>query len=261
MSLGQRAAGARWWLAASAGAAVVLASSSAGASAPGEATDDVQLRQMGSLLAHFERESSRYRTWNSVVNFGMGAMALPAGGFILSREFAFSGTVLMVRGAVSITSGVLDLAVYRQPFEQLREHFIARTQSGMPAAEAIALTQREWAEKAAAARRTRRRSGWVTSSVGALMVGFGASLAIGNLGFPSNDLSSKDRATFVSLLVALGSANVSTGLRSLLVEDPLESGWQSYSALHPPSASWWTNAHLQVAAQPGGAMATLRGSF
>ncbi|RYE95136.1 MAG: hypothetical protein EOO75_00060 [Myxococcales bacterium] len=261
MGLGQRAAGARWWLAASAGAALALVSPAAGASTPGEGPDEVQVRQMGSLLAHFEQESSRYRTWNSVVNFGMGALTLPAGGFILSREFAISGTVLMARGAVSITSGVLDLTVYRQPFEQLREHFIARTRSGMPAAEAIALTQREWAEKADAARRTRRRSGWVASSVGALMVGFGASLAIGDLGFPSRDLSSKDRATFVSLLVALGSANVSTGLRSLLVEDPLEAGWQSYSALHPPATSWWSHAHLQVAAQPGGAMATLRGSF
>lgn len=259
MTPGPRASLARWWLSGAAGAAVGLASPAARASAPGEIPDEVQLRQMGSLLSHFEQESSRYRTWNSVVNFGMGALTLPAGGFILSRDFAFSGTVLLVRGTVSVTSGVLDLAVYRQPFEQLREHFVERTRSGMPAAEAIELTRREWAEKAAVVRRARLRSGWISSSVGALMVGFGASVAIGNLGFPSNDLPSKDRATFVSLLVALGSANVSTGLRSLLVEDPLEAGWHSYAAMH--STSWWSSAHVQVTAQPGGAMASLRGAF
>ncbi len=249
-------------LAASVGAVLWLTTTGARADDPPPVTVpepvDRRVQQMGRMLAHFEQESNRYRTTNAWLNFGVGAASVPAGVFILSRHFALAGTVLVARGGFSITSGVLDLAVYRQPFEELRGHFLERTRSGLPADEVLAQTQREWVEKAKKARSARLRSGVLALGVGAGLVGFGATVGIANLSFPSSNVSSKDRASFVSLLVSFGSVNLASGLRSLLIAEPIEAGWQSYTLMNE---AWWRRVEVNVAALPSGALASLGGTF
>jgi hypothetical protein len=211
---------------------------------PPKAEDSARLAYMDSVLTHYEAESSRFRTWNALLGMARGAASIPVGGFVLSREFVAPGVVMVTTGGLAAASGVLDLIVYRQPFEELRAHFLARRMSGASADEILDETEREWIAKANAVRKARIRSGVLSLGVGALLLGVGAAVGLNGLALPSESAPSTDRATFASLLMGFGGMNLSTGAHSLLVEDPIENGWQSYAR----ARSIWAQTRLHVIA-------------
>lgn len=229
----------------------------AGEPAPRAPEDEAHLAYMDSLLVHYQAESSRYRTWNAAVGMARGAVGIPVGGFVLSRDFVASGVVLVANGGLAAASGVLDLFVYREPFEELRAHFLARRASDASSTAILDETEREWLAKAKAVRKARIRSGVLSLGVGALLAGFGAAVGFDGVAFPSSSSSATDRATLASLLISFGGINLSTGARSLLVADPIESGWQSYAR----ARSIWGQARLQLFALRGGGYVGLSTTF
>ncbi|AKU93885.1 hypothetical protein AKJ09_00549 [Labilithrix luteola] len=220
--------------------------------------DAEEVAEMRNLLDHFETESSRYRVWNAVADTTLGAASLAAGGFVLERDMAFGGFVLLARGAASVTSGVLDLTVYRAPVERLRLHFAQRAASGMSADEVVRESAEEWRVVANHVRSTRIRSGVLSLAVGTLLTGLGMAVAIGNVGLPSESVDSVDRASFASIFTGFGAVTLSSGVRSLLVEDPIEAGWKAY-AIHRPNLL--SSAHFTVVAVRQGVFAGLALAF
>ena len=147
--------------------------------------------------------------------------------------------------------------MYRQPFEELRAHFLARRASGASAEEVLDETEREWVLKANVVRRARIRGGVLSVGVGTLLLGVGAAVGLNGLALPSESSGPTERATVASLLMAFGGMNLSSGARSLLVEDPIESGWQSYTR----ARSFWAQAQLHVFALRSGGYLGLTTTF
>lgn len=193
------------------------------------AADEKRVAYMDSVLAHYQVESSRYRTWNAVLGLARGAASVPVGAIVLSEDFVGSGVLIVASGTLAATSGVLDLLVFRQPFEELRVHFLARKRDGASAASIVDETEREWYEKATSVRSARMRSGALSLALGTLLVGVGGAVGLNALALTSESAEASDRARVASLFLTVGGMNLSAGLRSLLVADPIENGWQSYT--------------------------------
>lgn len=193
------------------------------------AADERRVAYMDSVLGHFQVESSRYRTWNAALGLARGAASVPIGAVVLSEDFVGSGVLIVASGTLAATSGVLDLLVFRQPFEELRANFLARRRAGESDARIVDETEREWYEKAASVRSGRIRSGLFSLGLGTLLVGVGGAVGVNALSLTSESAASSDRARVASLFLTVGGMNLSAGLRSLLVPDPLESSWQSYT--------------------------------
>lgn len=211
--------------------------------------DDPRIAYMDSVLHYYEGESSRYRTWNALVGLARGAASIPVGGFVLSREFITPGIVLVLNGGVATASSLLDLVVYKQPFEELRESFLARRRAGIAAQENLDQTEREWVSKANAVRKARIRSGALTTGVGVLLLGIGAGVGFRGLTLTSENAAFRDDATLASLLMGFGGMNLSSGVRSLLVADPIENGWQSYAR----ARSFWSDLRVHPVVLSSGA--------
>lgn len=208
---------------------IALTLAALGVSRTAAADEDPRLTYMTTVIAETTRESSRFRTWHATAGLARGAVSIPVGSYVLSRELVTSGFVLVANGAVTTTSALLDLIVFKAPAEELQAHFLARVNAGESNDQIIDATEREWAAKANAVRRARLRAGGLSLGVGALLMTLGSLTAGGIVSIPSSDTSFGDRATVSSLLIGFGGANLSSGVRSIFISDPIEGGWKSYA--------------------------------
>lgn len=224
---------------------------------------DASVQVLESMLTYFRAESSRARSWSAGLKLAVGGVSIPAGALVLSRSLGVPGFVLVGNGTLAITSGILDLVVFREPFEELHQHFEARLAAGRTADEITRETETEWEEKARAVGRARTRSGILSSGIGVVLVSVGAAVAFGDLDFPTKESGVNERSTFASMLFGFGALHLSTGAHALLVEDPIEAGWEGYrrmrSIARPPEPA--IKAQLQVAPIRGGGFAGVVLSF
>lgn len=235
----------------------IVATTTVPAAAEEDHGAEERLAYMDRVLARSTAESSRFRTWNAAAGLARGAASIPVGGFILGRDLVGAGFVLVANGALAAGGGLLDLLVYKQPAEELRAHFLARQASGADPSEIVDETEREWNAKANALRKARVHTGVLSLGVGGFLLGVGAMVGFRAVEFPSSTLSGSERATVSSLMIGFGGMHLTSGVRSLLVADPLESGWQSYA----DARSVWGRANLQVVALRGGAYVGLSAPF
>lgn len=212
---------------------------------------------MTSMLEHFQPESSRYRTWNGARKLIIGGLSIPAGIFVLERGGEVPGFVLLGNGAIAIGGGLLDFFVFKEPFELLRADFLKRAAT-LPPAVAVYETEQEWYERARAARRVRFRTGVVATGAGLVLIGLGSAIALADVQIPSNTVRSEDRGVYASLCFGFGGLSLSSGLRTLLVEDPIESSWQGYARARK---AWGSMPQVHLMATPSSAGLGVSGSF
>jgi hypothetical protein len=209
------------------------------------------------MLDHFQPESSRFRTWNGTRKLVVGSLSIPAGIFVLGRGGDLPGAVLLGNGAVAIGGGLLDFFFFKEPFEELRSNFLRRS-TAMPASAAVFETEQEWYDKARTARRVRFRTGLVATGAGLVLIGLGSAVAFADVDIPSKVVRSEDRGVYASLCFGFGGLSLSSGIRTLLLEDPIESSWQGYARARK---AWAAMPSLQIMASPSTLGAGLSGAF
>jgi hypothetical protein len=119
-------------------------------------------------------------------------------------------------------------------------------------------TEQAWYEKATAARRARFRTGLVATGAGVVLMGLGSAIALADVQIPSNTVRSEDRGVYASLCFGFGGLSLSSGIRTLLLEDPIESSWQGYARARK---AWGAVPSVQVIATPSSTGIGVSGSF
>ena len=175
--------------------------------------------------------------------FISGAAAITAGVIADAVYDRYYGTPLWIIGALVEVGGLMSL--FRSgTFERL-----ARDADGYSAAQ----LQSEWSQHALLARKGRRIGGAAGLVLGGLAIGTGAAIAAG-LG----ELKGEQRQDWTTALIAFGGGLMGSGVVSILVESPLESGYRSAYGNDPDGSTALT---LNVAPTLGGAALHLSARF
>jgi hypothetical protein len=213
-----------------------------------------RLEQMDRMLASVDEAAARRSFWIAATSATLGAADVAAGAFAAGRGATVPAIVAFADSAFAFESAVAHFTLQRAPFHGIYQDFLVRRRS-MDAATAIEETERAWQAEADSAHASRIRSGGILTSVGALVVAFSTTALVTNLGVPSKDASSKDRAAFDTVLLGLSGSLLVDGVATLVEPSPIESGWQSYRIMRAPVAA--PRASFQLTPVRQGAFAGL----
>jgi hypothetical protein len=202
--------------------------------------DDANARRVLVLLAEHGRSS---RVANAYSMFIGGAAAITAGIVADSVYDRSYGRPLWIIGALAEVGGVLNLFVPSM-YERMAHE-----------AEQLSADQlqKQWLQRALAARSARRIGGVVGLGLGVVSIAGGAAVAAG--------LGEMERATkqdWTTVLSVFGGALMGQGLVSLLVESPFET---SYRTAYGRDLAAHEALSLNIAPTVGGASVSLRSTF
>lgn len=190
--------------------------------------DLVALDDMQQLLAHVDAQARRLSFGLSVANTTVG-IAHAIGGAFAAKHHAFGSAVgTFVGASFSAATGMVGFTLGRAPFRRVYEGFLARRNT-LPAAVAIAQTERLWQSEAEAVGKFRTLSGMVLSGVGAGLLGFSTAALIADLRMPSKNADTNSRASLQGALLGLSGLLFVNGVTLMVSPGPIESSWQSYA--------------------------------
>lgn len=207
---------------------------------PNHVADTDRLDQMQQLLLHVDAQAKRLSVGLSLANTTVGAANVVGGAFAAKHHAIGPAIGAFVGAGFAIGTGLAGFTLGRAPFRHIYEQFLARRDT-MPAALAIAQTERLWQAEAKAVGRFRVLSGGVLTGVGASMVAFSTAALIANMQLPSKGANANSRASLQGALLGLSGLLFVNGVTLLVTPDPIESNWQAYTLMRtvptPPRTS------------------------
>ncbi|MBS2014050.1 MAG: hypothetical protein JST00_14265 [Deltaproteobacteria bacterium] len=243
------------------------AAAPAPAPAPSEASSNggEELRRLDELVHHFGETATNRNRWIGLAALGSSALIIPTGAVLLDKDDSNVAGPLML--GLGISAGAFGTALFVSsffsvdPYQQLADRIADERRAGRPASEIVTTVEHEWREKAAKARTARTVGGAFSLGFGALLLAGGTVLTLADV--TGEDFSKKQQYGFATVTMSLGYGSVLSGVHSLLVEQPIESSWRSYSegkGLGPKKAALRVQPP-SLAPMPGGAYVSLGATF
>ena len=164
------------------------------------------------VLETFSRQAQRERLVGNVAMFGIGVATLAMG---LLADYHYDegwGRPIWITGIVSMGVGILGL-FQRSAMESLAGRFGSASPAELQAA---------WAAQASRARRTRAIGGVISIALGGCALVAGSVIAAG-----AGDLDDNDEEIWSTSLLLGGAGVAISGFRQLVVETPIEHGFET----------------------------------
>jgi hypothetical protein len=228
------------------------------AEAPG-----ARLGRLRAVLTQVDAESGDAHVPVLVAALAVGAVAIPTGAVMLSRDRAdeatsIGGAVILGTGIGSVLGGVIQLFLPLGATMELGDELARAESTGAPADHVVTMVEQRWAQVAADARLGRKVGGGFSMGLGAVALGAGTAVALAE---PAA-LSTTDQAILSSALVFGGAMSLVGGLQVFFTELPQEVAWNTYAASNGlPREPLIVAPRFGIAPTRGGAVASFDARF
>jgi len=190
-----------------------------------------ELTQVQSTVREIASQERTSRYWVAGLAIAMGAVAIPAGFYMLSKDDSDArtkpGSIVATGGIAVAAIGILDLLmVHSGPTQNLAESLEEDEASGRPRAELLARAEKDWAHAAERRRSQRKLGGGLLAGLGAVSVLAGATVAF----IPWSSSERREAMGYSGYFFGLGLLALPLGVDTFIREDPIEAAWRSYQA-------------------------------
>jgi hypothetical protein len=209
------------------------------------------LARLERILTHHAHDGRSYGIAMGVSGLVTGSVAIPTAIYMLSKkDNPIPGGITLGIGIGSTIGGIVSFFVPSGDLDSLGRSLEEKKENGEAPQQIVAEIEREWHDRAAATRATRKGWGITGVVLGTIVMGVGTGFAIAD---PiSDNISRPEQQAMGAVLLGAGAANVAAGFTGFFLETPVESTWDVY-------ASWKGGPIVVPAPPPRFGFAPLRG--
>lgn len=221
-----------------------------------------EVDRLEELFRYFDSEYREFQLWGALAAIGSAAVTIPMGFFIRkhSDPNSLAAPLVLGLGAGELAGGIVLLAEpggSDSDLAKLSTSLSKERATNRPSSEILRFFEAEWKQRADAARSLRHIWGVATMSVGVLGLGAGSYFAISDV----SGVSRSDRTTFSATCLGVGGISLILGVRSFLLESPVELSWKVRRAGKPLHSSRLLQLDMAPLPLPGGGALAIGGIF